>query len=170
MSDTVIQKPAPAGYSLAQIVLHWGIAALVIWQLVFGESLPEAERIAGQGGTLDSATAFLADSHLVAGFAILALVALRLVLRLARGAPPEIEAPRATMALARLAHAAFYALLFAMPVTGPPDYYSGPPPGGIHPLVKPLFIVLIAGHAGAALWHQFVRRDGTLRRMLVPAP
>ena len=36
-------------------------------------------------------------------------------------------------------------------------------------LGKPLFIVLIALHVLATLWHQFVRHDGTLRRMLVPA-
>ena len=36
-------------YTLAQIALHWGIAALVLWQLVFGESLPSSERIVRNG-------------------------------------------------------------------------------------------------------------------------
>lgn len=158
-----------AGYSLAQILLHWTIAALVIWQLVFGESLPEAERIVRQGGTIDATTAFLADSHIWVGFAILALVIVRLGLRLAHGAPAADEPNRVAGTLAHLAHALFYVLLFTVPVTGILNYYFELPAGDIHTFGKPLFIVLIALHAGAAFWHQFVRHDGTLRRMLVPA-
>ena len=32
-----------------------------------------------------------------------------------------------------------------------------------------LLVILAAGHAVVALWHQFVLKDGTLRRMLRPA-
>ena len=170
MANTPAGRAAPSsGYSLAQILLHWGIAALVIWQLVFGESLPEAERIVRQGGTVDATTAFLADSHIWVGFAILALVIVRLGLRLAHGAPAADAPNRVAGALARITHAVFYVLLFAVPVTGILDYYLNLPTGDIHTLGKPLFIVLIALHAGAALWHQWIRHDGTLRRMLVPA-
>ena len=158
-----------SGYSLAQILLHWTIAALVVWQLVFGESLPQAERIVRQGGTVDATTAFLADSHIWAGFAILALVAVRLGLRLVRGAPAADETNRMVGLLARFAHALFYILLFAVPVTGILNYYFALPTGEIHTFGKPLFIVLIALHVAAVAWHQFVRHDGTLRRMLVPA-
>ena len=162
--------PAPAAhYSLAQILLHWGIAALVVWQLVFGESLPEAERLARQGQTADATTAFLADSHIWAGFAILALAALRLILRLRRGTPQTEAANGLAAAVARWSHNLFYFLLFFMPITGILDYYFRLPTGVIHELGKPAFIVLIALHVAAALWHAVIRRDGTMRRMLIPA-
>ena len=36
----------------------------------------------------------------------------------------------------------------------------------IHRLMAWSLVGLIVLHAGAALWHQLVRRDGTLRKML----
>ena len=152
-------------YTLGQIVLHWAIAALVVWQLVFGEAMEALEHPA----RADATELFLANSHIWVGIAILALVALRIVLRLVQGAPPLDESHRLTALLAKAAHLAFYILLVAMPVTGLMAYYGGLPTGDLHELGKPLFIVLIALHVAATLWHQFVRRDGTLRRMLVAA-
>lgn len=153
-------------YTLGQILLHRSIAALVIWQLVFGEEMEALEH----PGDADAMELFLADSHLWVGFAILGLVVLRIALRVVQGAPPPVETNRATAMLARISHAAFYVLLVAMPVTGILDYYFHLPTGGLHELGKPLFILLIALHVAATLWHQFIRHDGTLRRMVVPAP
>ncbi|HEV7286534.1 MAG TPA: cytochrome b/b6 domain-containing protein [Kaistia sp.] len=70
--------------------------------------------------------------------------------------------------LARLTHIAFYVLLVAVPVTGILAYWFIPSLGDVHELGKPAFIVLIALHAAAALWHQFWLRDGLLLRMLKP--
>ena len=137
----------------------------MIWQLIFGEEMEALEHPADA----DPTELFLANSHLWVGFAILALVALRIVLRIVNGAPPPIETSRATAIVARFSHAAFYVLLVAVPVTGILDYYFHLPTGGLHELGKPLFILLIALHVAATLWHQFIRHDGTLRRMIVPA-
>jgi len=42
-------------------------------------------------------------------------------------------------------------------------------PGGFHKLLgKALFVAMISAHVLAALYHQFVRKDGKLRRILVP--
>ncbi|ESW91110.1 hypothetical protein X770_10755 [Mesorhizobium sp. LSJC269B00] len=41
--------------------------------------------------------------------------------------------------------------------------------GDVHTWAKPVFIVLICIHAGAALFHHFILKDAVLRRMLVPA-
>lgn len=164
--STAVSGQLPArSYTLGQIVLHWAIAALVIWQLVFGEEMEVLEHPAGA----DATELVLANSHIWVGIAILALVALRVVLRLAHGAPRHDGAGRAAAMLAGATHLAFYVLLVAMPVTGLLDYYLHLPTGGIHELGKPLFIVLIALHVAATIWHHFVRHDGTLRRMLVPA-
>ncbi len=90
------------------------------------------------------------------------------MLRFVNGAPPPIETGRAAAILARISHAAFYVLLVAVPVTGILDYYFHLPTGELHELGKPLFFVLIALHVAATLRHQFIRHDGTLRRMVVP--
>ena len=157
---------SPRAYTLGQILLHWTIAALVIWQLIFGESIEALEH----PGEATATDIFLGNSHIVVGIAILVLVVLRIVLRLVNGAPPPPEGTgRLTARLAGATHAAFYVLLVAMPVTGLLNFYLDLPTGEIHELGKPLFIILIALHVLATLWHQFVRHDGTLRRMLVPA-
>lgn len=169
MSLNVGPRPAPSHYTLAQILLHWTIAALVIWQLVFGEDMSRLERVTRRGGSLDAETAFFANSHIWAGFAILALIVLRVWLRLSRGTPAPDEPNPVLRRAANGVHAAFYVLLFLMPVTGILTYYFEMPLGDVHGLGKPLFIILIALHVVAALWHQFIRRDGGLLRMVVPA-
>ena len=40
--------------------------------------------------------------------------------------------------------------------------------GEIRGLVRPILILLVAIHVGAALYNQFIRKDGTLTRMLRP--
>lgn len=166
MTASTSTVDTPAGYSALQIALHWLIAVLVLWQLVFGESLPDAERMLRSGGTPDASLEFFATSHIWVGFAILALVAVRIALRLARPVPAHEPGPAALVA--KVVHGLFYLLLAAAPLTGIADYYLGWPTGEVHELAKPAFIVLIAVHAAAALFRQFVRHDGTLTRMLLP--
>lgn len=155
------------GYSPAQIVLHWLIAALVVFQLLFAEGIEEMVEAAEEGERLSAADAFFGSAHYWVGIAVLVLAVLRLTLRLRGGATPAGEASAAQLA-ATVVHALFYVLLVAVPVLGLLAFYSGGPWEGLHKLAKPAFILLIAVHAGAALYHQLVLRDGTLRRMLVP--
>ena len=155
------------GYSAVQIGLHWLIAALVLVQLLFGESMVEMVDAAEEGGQVPSTDVLLSGVHYWAGIAILGLVALRLVLRLTSG----VAAPRPVSLIEWAAtgmHWAFYVLLFLVPVSGLGALYVNEELGDIHSLAKPVFIVLILVHAAAALYHQFVVKDGTLRRMLVP--
>jgi cytochrome b561 len=70
---------------------------------------------------------------------------------------------------ARASHGIFYVLLLATPEIGLLAFYLGDPWGDVHSLAKPAFIVLIAVHAVAALYHRFWLKDGTLRRMLSPS-
>ncbi len=162
--------PGKAGYSSTQIALHWLIAALVLFQLLFGESMGAVMAAAERGRPLSDSDATLGNLHYWAGLAILALVAMRIVVRLSAGAPSASDATPGWMArAARLSHGLFYALLVASPVLGLLAYYFGDPFGDIHSLSKPVFIVLIAIHASAALVHQFWLRDDTLRRMIRPA-
>lgn len=157
------------GYAPIQIGLHWLIAALVLFQLVFGESMVAATDAAEEGTTLGTTDAVLATAHYWVGISVLVLVAVRLAVRLRVGAPAPAEGNRLMAFAARVTHWLFYILLVVVPVTGLITVYINPEMGEIHQLAKPAFIVLIVIHAGAALFHHFVLRDGTLKRMLVPA-
>ena len=156
------------GYSTVQILLHWTIAALVIFQLIFGESMGAVADAMRDNITASPTDQQLASLHYWFGIAILALVAIRIGVRLYRGAPPSNGMSPLAERAAQLAHTLFYLLLIVVPVTGLLGYYLGDPWGDLHTWGKPAFIVLIAIHASAALFHQFWIKDGTLRRMLVP--
>jgi cytochrome b561 len=165
--DKTMSAPSRSGYSGIQILLHWTIALLVIFQLGFGESMTTIVDAREGGEAVQPLDQTLATGHLWAGIAILALVVVRLLVRLAQGTP-EPGGSGITIHLAKLAHAAFYLLLVAMPVTGLLTYYDIADLGDVHGWGKPVFIGLIALHALAALYHQFLVKDGTLARMLTP--
>ena len=156
------------GYSNLQIGLHWLIAALVLVQLVFGESMTEFVEAAEEGEPVSALDANLAGVHYYFGIAILALVAVRLALRFGRGAPPAPDANRALELAGRISHWLFYALLVLTPSTGLLGYYYGDPYGEWHTYAKPVFIGLISLHVAASLYHQFWRKDGLLMRMVRP--
>lgn len=147
-------KLRPAAYSPTQIILHWAIAALVLWELFISDDPGR-----------DGASGFLEQSHVWSGIGILALVVARIALRVFRGVPPPVETNELQALAADIAHLLFYLLLVYMPVTGLLTYYGGLPLGGVHELGEPVFIVLIAVHILATAWHQFVKRDNIMRRM-----
>ena len=158
-----------SGYSTFQISLHWMIAALVLFQLLFGESMTTVVDAAESKTALSPADQAMGSAHYWVGLSILALVIIRLVVRLASGAPKPAESGPTWMQLAaRASHSLFYLLLLATPILGLLAFYVGDPWGDIHSLCKPVFIVLISMHALAAIFHQFWLRDGTLKRMLAP--
>jgi cytochrome b561 len=156
-----------SGYTGFQIVLHWLIAAMVLLQLVFGESIAETIKAVERATTASPFDQFFASVHYWTGIAILALVATRLWLRAVAGAPPPRQEGWMAWA-AKLSHALFYVILILMPVTGLLAFYAGDPYGDLHEIGKPVLIILIALHVIASLYHQLWLKDGTLRRMLVP--
>ena len=167
---TIAAAPIQAvrGYSIYQIALHWLIAALVISQLFIGESMAAFVEAAEDDEHVSSLDARLAELHYYFGIAILALVGVRLALRLVNGTPSPPETNGSLELLGRVSHWLFYVLLVAVPVTGLLGYYFGDPYGEIHAWSKPVFIGLIALHVVAALYHQFWRKDGLLKRMMIP--
>lgn len=156
-----------SGYTKTQILLHWIIAALVLLQLIFGESIAETIEAAEKGISASPFDQFFGGVHYWAGIAILALVAVRLWLRAVNGAPPP-SSDGWMSAAAKLSHAIFYIVLILMPVTGLLAFYIGDPYGEIHEVGKPILIVLITLHACAAIYHQYWLKDGTLRRIFIP--
>ncbi len=158
----------PLGYSRAQIRLHWVIAVLIVFQLIFGEAIGEAWRVVKQGGV--PVMSALVWAHIVAGIAILGFGVWRLVLRLRRGVPaPVAGQPRAQVLAGEAVHWIFYAIMIIAPMTGMAAWFGGVYAAGeAHEMVKPVIVILVAVHVAAALYHQFVKKDGLLLRMKRP--
>jgi len=158
---------ARKGYSGVQISLHWLIATLVLFQLIFGESMTTVRDASEEGTVTSTADQGLATAHYWVGLSILALVFLRIVVRLAQGSPAPLGSSL-TSKLAKFVHVLFYILLFATPTTGLLTIYVDDVFGDIHGWLESIFIALIAIHAVAALAHQFLFKDGALKRILIP--
>lgn len=165
--------------------LHWAVAAVVVIQLALGWS---SEAIDGEGGMR------LLRIHFQLGMVLLALMLLRVACRLSRRMPPaDAGEPRWRRLAARSVHAALYLLLFLLPVSGyviwvwmeaplevlgvlrVPRLFVPPADDEtwraiawyLHFACVWLLSALVALHVSAALWHQWVRRDGLIsRRML----
>lgn len=163
-------RASNSGYSALQIALHWTIAALVLFQLLFGESMTTSVDAAADGQSLPPFDQTVASAHYWVGLAVLALATIRIGARLVVGAPGgEPSAPLWMVLASRITHIAFYGLLLATPITGLISYYLWGWMGDVHAISKPAFIALIGIHAAAALFHHFVLKDSVLRKMLVPA-
>lgn len=159
--------------------LHWLTAVLVVAAYFV------ADGRSGRGGRPDEDT-FL---HETLGMAIFVLVAIRLLWRVLDHGPEAEPIPFVMRAGARAMHLALYALLIVVPVTGILGaWFEGYPVtvigvgqflpwvarnedfgediADIHELLGNAMIWLAGAHAGAALFHHFVRRDGVMRQML----
>ena len=162
-------------------LLHWLMAILMIAMLAFGLLLGEVPQ-AWRG--------FAYGLHKSTGILILMLVAVRILWRLVKPAP-AMPADFSTLVKygAHGAHLTLYALMILMPLSGwwmstvagrSVEFYglfTLPPLGDVDPEYKDYskavhtwigyaLIALISLHAGAALWHHFIRKDATLRRTL----
>jgi len=174
-------RNTPVRYGLVAQGLHWIVAGLLIVQLTLA-------RIA-DGLPLGLEKLAVLARHKSFGITILALAALRLAWRLFDRPPPPPTMPRWQFIASRATHAAFYVLLFAMPLTGwlmssasnyPVSWFGlaqlpdlvAPDPDlkhlleEIHETLARLLIGLALLHIAAALKHQFIDRDGLLTRML----
>ena len=92
-------KIAPAGYSFAQIALHWLIAALVIFQWIFGEDIVPAYRAYRRGTDVAPDDLTNANIHVYVGIAIFVLAIIRFAIRLNRGVPAPPSGESCTAAL-----------------------------------------------------------------------
>ncbi|NCT66058.1 MAG: cytochrome b [Rhodanobacteraceae bacterium] len=164
--------------------LHWLIALLIVVALV----LIELKGWLPRGSAERAAVKW---AHTQFGLAVLLLMLPRMLVRLRASVPPISPAPpRWQDGLGKLIHLALYLLAFAVPLLGvammvaagkPWDLLGLPLPTLATPdegLVKNLeelhettgnvLMWLAIAHAAAALYHHFVQRDDTLRRMLPP--
>ena len=187
MSEAVLNPPR---YSMTVIALHWLSALAVLGLLMSGWYMADLP--------LSPQRLKLFNWHKWAGVSVLVLTLLRLPLRLTHRLPaPPVELLRQTPAwqlrLAGATHLALYGLLLVVPLIGwahssatgfsvvlfgvlpLPDLL--PRDKALAELVKPWHAVgayslcaLVVLHLAAALKHQFVDKDGLMRRMWPARP
>jgi cytochrome b561 len=170
-------------YTTAAIVLHWLIALLIVGAFVLGLVMTD---IPGISPTKLRYYAW----HKWAGVTVLLLACARLLWRL-RNRPPEFPAamPSWQRGAAHGLHHLLYVFMFAVPLSG---YFYTLAAGypvvwfglvqlpvliaknkaladtlePVHYWLNMAMAALVVLHVVAALKHQFVDRDDTLRRML----
>jgi cytochrome b561 len=169
-------------YDSVAMSLHWTIALLMIFMVLFGENLMDRH----QTGT------YYASIHASTGITILLLSLFRLFWRWRNPPPPLPKSMKPwEIMLSKVTHIFFYAMMIGLPLSGwlafsglvvkHPNFigtsYFGLinviqipaaasiPFDAIHNLGGNLMIALIALHVLAALKHQFIDKDGVLKRM-----
>lgn len=168
MKGKTMAHVAPASYSIPQKALHWLMALLILFNLIFSDAMEEVAEAYERGEVPSPEDLTFANIHAYAGIALLCLGLVRLAIRLTRGAPPApAEEPPLLQLAAKLAHGTFYALFFLIPLSGIGAYYFGNETAGfLHggPL-KSLMWLLIAVHIIALLVHQFYWKTPVATRM-----
>lgn len=170
-------------YAASRRALHWGIAILMVLAYVFILGRENFER--GSEARLA-----MVQAHFWIGISILALMLPRLLLFFSRPAPPVRPPLPAWQALpAKGVHLLLYVMLVAQPVLGlltawtdgkelllPFTQIVVPPLVSanealahrfedLHELIGNAFYWVVGLHVAATLYHHFIRRDDTLRRM-----
>lgn len=172
----------PARYSRLSISLHW----LMLLVIAATYACIELRELFPRGSDPREA---LKTWHFMLGLSVLLLVLVRIVARFVAPAPPIVPVPPAwQQLLAKLVHLALYLLMLGMPIAGwlilsaegePVPFFGLELPAlvakskdlaetieNLHETVGQIGYFLIGAHALAALFHHYIVRDNTLRRML----
>jgi cytochrome b561 len=156
---------SPRGYSTLQIILHWLIAALVVFQLVVNEAVRVAfkDRLENDTGDLEPGALL----HVGVGLTILALALLRLTIRLRRGTPPlDRDVPKVLRWLAIAVHVLLYGFIIGVPLTGAIAWFGhSEMVAGWHELGRLVLIPAILAHVAGALVEHFVFHNDSIKRM-----
>lgn len=182
VSTTTTAMNASSRYGAVAKLLHWLIFVLLAAQFVIAFTMPDIGR--------DTQPVGLVAWHLSVGTVILLAVLLRLLWRLTHPAPPPLGSmPQWQRSLYPLVHGLLYFILVIDPVLGwgnassrgyPVRLFGAIPMpalfekgsrlghelGDVHSTLSYVLLFLVGVHVAAALYHQFILKDGTLRRML----
>ncbi|MFA5677125.1 MAG: cytochrome b/b6 domain-containing protein [Pseudomonas sp.] len=160
-------------------LFHWGMALLIVWQFMkFFDRISDGEHWIGEN---------LASWHISIGSVLLVLILLRIIWAVSQKNNRPEQDP-ATALLVKAGHGLLYLAMLLLPVTGAlymvgngyglkpfgieliagggdkVDWMIGL--GGLHSPLAWALLILVIGHAGMALLHHFVKKDGVLGRML----
>ena len=164
-------------YQPVLVALHWLLAVMIIGLLCLGFFV-----LANMPNT-DPKKLDILVWHMAGGMLVLALMILRFIIRV-RSARPATATTGSPLLdrLASAAHWGFYVIVVLMVATGwatgwlisgafqpngepLPETFAVFPTFRAHAALAVLLVLLIAIHVAAALYHQFVLRDGLFRRM-----
>ncbi|MBV8656221.1 MAG: cytochrome b [Burkholderiales bacterium] len=171
-----------SSYSPASRFLHWLTVFLLALQFAIAWLMPEIHR-----GTKPIG---LISWHLSVGTLIILVVVARAVVRLTGPRIARLPGlPRHIEVAAKVVHGLLYLLLLVVPLLGwanassrgwavslflviplpqlvPTGSALGHALGDVHQVASWLLLATVAMHVLAALYHHFILRDNTLRRML----
>ncbi|WP_417559936.1 cytochrome b [Marinomonas sp.] len=150
-------------YNTAQILLHWAIAALIIFNYFVSEGMGRAFR----QHLDDSNTGYnlVSSLHVYVGLGIIALVVIRIIVRF-MSQKFKTNSKSLLDRVSRIVHEFLYLLMFLVPVFGATAWYLGIHiMGDVHEIAMNIMMSLVLLHAAAALFHQYVLKDGTLLKM-----
>jgi cytochrome b561 len=171
-------KSTSAKYGTVAVTIHWLSAVLIVIQLGSGF------RAASMVDT--TAKEAVLSLHVPLGMAVLVLTIARLLwwLMLDRKPDPVAGDPAWQTVSAKAVHVLFYVVILGMvasgiglmAASGAIDILFGEASGPLpdftkflprtpHGLGARLMAVLLVFHAGAALYHHFIKKDGLLSRM-----
>lgn len=157
------------------------MALLIVGMLISGLVMQDVQPLALKFQVIQLHKSF--------GLLVLALAFTRVFWRFSNPTPRLPQGtPRWQAAAAHGTHLALYALMFVLPFSGwmmsdakgyHPNFFGLPVPvlgevdraagrwlGDVHEYGAYMLMALIAVHFGAALYHQFVVKDGILMRMI----
>jgi cytochrome b561 len=177
-----MSSTSEARYSKPIVIMHWLTLVLLIAVFGFIEGREFFEK-----GT--EGRELMKSIHYMLGLTVLLVVILRIYFRFTGHVPAITPAPNPiSQFLAKSLHLVFYLLMIGMPIAGwlmlsaagkPIPFFGLELPALIgenenladqikdaHKAVGNFAYYLIAAHALAGLYHHYVRRDNTLRRIL----
>lgn len=162
------------------VALHWLMVPMILLALIAGsvmlDALPNSDPQKVQG----------LMGHMTMGMLLGVLLILRLATRSMTAKPPHASTGNAILDKVGVwTHWIFYLLIAGMVLSGLatalgaglfpivfggsgdplPATFDNLPQRAAHGIISSLLIGLIALHVGAALYHQFMLKDGLLKRM-----
>ena len=172
-------------YSSLSITLHWAMLFLLI-------AVYACMELRGYYPKGSDFREGLEMWHFMFGLAVLLLVLIRVVARVTGGTPPITpDPPEWQTLIAKSTHLALYAFMIAMPIAGwvilsasgktipfygldlpalvGPNKALAEQVKELHETVATIGYFLVGLHAVAALFHRYIVKDDTLRRMM-PGP
>lgn len=174
-------RNSATSYGLPSKVLHWLMAVLIIGLFGMGVYMADLE--------MSPDKLKIYGLHKSFGILVLGLVIVRLIWRLSNPVPEnEAGLSKLETGTATTVHYALYALAFLIPLSGwamssfagfpvsvfglftlphlaAPDKTMVQQVKDFHWYFALTVILLACAHAGAALYHHFIRKDNVLRRM-----
>lgn len=174
-------KDGRNAYGSVSKILHWIMAVLIVGLVIVGSVMVDA--LSGDWKW------FLYGMHKSVGLTVLILSGLRLVWRLFNQGPKTAPGSRLMQIGGRLVHGGLYAMMFFMPISGLlmslygghgvsffglyviEPMTTGPTEFGavcrtVHVWSSYGLVTLFILHVGGALFHHFIIKDETVRRMM----